>query len=181
MGDLTFTYPGSCPAGRGGDALRRRRGGVRVPRAERGRQVAPRRRSSSGCCPVTAGARRCGAGIPRSGGGGYYQRIGVSFELPNHYQKLTARENLEFFASLYEGPTEDPVALLEAVDLAEHADLRVGRFSKGMQMRLVFARALLHRPGAAVPGRADLRAGPGERPPGQEPHPGPAARAARCS
>jgi fluoroquinolone transport system ATP-binding protein len=83
---------------------------------------------------------------PADWGSAYYQRIGVSFELPNHYQKLTARENLQFFASLYDGPTADPMELLEAVDLAADADTRVGKFSKGMQMRLVFARALLHRP-----------------------------------
>jgi fluoroquinolone transport system ATP-binding protein len=83
---------------------------------------------------------------PVDWGSEYYQRIGVSFELPNHYQKLTALENLQFFASLYAGPTEDPMALLEAVDLAAAANTRVGQFSKGMQMRLVFARALLHRP-----------------------------------
>jgi fluoroquinolone transport system ATP-binding protein len=83
---------------------------------------------------------------PADWGSEYYQRIGVSFELPNHYQKLTALENLQFFAALYAGPTEDPMALLEAVDLAASAHTRVGQFSKGMQMRLVFARALLHRP-----------------------------------
>jgi fluoroquinolone transport system ATP-binding protein len=83
---------------------------------------------------------------PADWGSEYYQRIGVSFELPNHYQKLTALENLQFFAALYAGPTEDPMALLESVDLAASADTRVGQFSKGMQMRLVFARALLHRP-----------------------------------
>jgi fluoroquinolone transport system ATP-binding protein len=83
---------------------------------------------------------------PADWGSEYYQRIGVSFELPNHYQKLTALENLQFFASLYAGPTEDPMALLEAVELGAAADTRVGQFSKGMQMRLVFARALLHRP-----------------------------------
>lgn len=38
------------------------------------------------------------------------------------------------------------MTLLESVDLAGDAHTRVGRFSKGMQMRLVFARALLHRP-----------------------------------
>ncbi|WP_327150602.1 ABC transporter ATP-binding protein [Nocardia sp. NBC_01329] len=76
----------------------------------------------------------------------YYERIGVSFELPNHYLKLTGRENLEFFASLYSGPTEDPMQLLERVGLAEAADTRVAKYSKGMQMRLVFVRALLHRP-----------------------------------
>lgn len=83
---------------------------------------------------------------PKDWGAGYYQRVGVSFELPNHYQKLTARENLQFFASLYDRPTADPMRLLDAVDLTSAADTRVGKFSKGMQMRLVFARALLHRP-----------------------------------
>lgn len=76
----------------------------------------------------------------------YYRRIGVSFELPNHYQKLTGLENLEFFASLYQDDKEDPMRLLERVGLAEHAHVRVGKYSKGMQMRLVFIRALLHRP-----------------------------------
>jgi fluoroquinolone transport system ATP-binding protein len=83
---------------------------------------------------------------PAAWGGDYYQRIGVSFELPNHYHKLTALENLEFFASLYAGPTEDPLALLEGVDLAGAAHTRVAKFSKGMATRLVFVRALLNRP-----------------------------------
>ncbi len=76
----------------------------------------------------------------------YYERIGVSFELPNHYQKLTGLENLEFFASLYLGSKEDPMRLMERVGLAEHAHVRVAKYSKGMQMRLVFVRALLHKP-----------------------------------
>lgn len=83
---------------------------------------------------------------PRAWGNDYYQRVGVSFELPNHYQKLTARENLDFFASLYEEPTEEPMTLLRRVGLAEAADTRVARFSKGMQQRLTFARSLLNRP-----------------------------------
>ena len=33
----------------------------------------------------------------------YYERIGVSFEFPNHYSKLTGIENLKYFASLYSG------------------------------------------------------------------------------
>lgn len=83
---------------------------------------------------------------PQQWGPSYYERVGVSFELPNHYLKLTARENLEFFASLYGGPTRDPMELLAMVGLGEHADARVGSFSKGMQMRLVFVRALLNDP-----------------------------------
>ena len=45
---------------------------------------------------------------PLAWGPDYYQRIGVSFELPNHYQKLTGLENLRFFASLYDGETLRP-------------------------------------------------------------------------
>ena len=81
-----------------------------------------------------------------SWGADYYERVGVSFELPNHYQKLTALENLDFFRSLYQKATEDPRELLDMVGLGGDADTRVSRFSKGMQMRLTFARALLHRP-----------------------------------
>lgn len=79
-------------------------------------------------------------------GSGYYARIGVGFELPNHYLKLTALENLRYFAGLYDGEVEDPRKLLEQVGLLEDADKRVANFSKGMKMRLNFVRALLHRP-----------------------------------
>jgi fluoroquinolone transport system ATP-binding protein len=76
----------------------------------------------------------------------YYERVGVAFELPNHYRKLTGLENLNLFRSLYSGPTLDPMELMESVGLKEDANLRVGNYSKGMQMRLNFVRALLHQP-----------------------------------
>ncbi len=74
-----------------------------------------------------------------------YRRIGVSFELPNHYLKLTALENLRYFGALY-GTAEDPRAILDEVGLGEDAGKRVAEFSKGMRTRLNLARALLHRP-----------------------------------
>ncbi len=77
----------------------------------------------------------------------YFNRIGVGFELPNHYLKLTARENLELFASFYSGlniPDYGP--LLEIVGLENNIDQRVGEFSKGMKMRLNFVRAIMHDP-----------------------------------
>ena len=83
---------------------------------------------------------------PLAWGPDYYERIGVSFELPNHYQKLTGLENLRFFASLYAGDTVDPMKLLTAVGLANDANTRVGKYSKGMQMRLTFARSLINDP-----------------------------------
>ncbi len=76
----------------------------------------------------------------------YYEKIGVGFELPNHYLKLTGRENLAFFASLYESPTRAPEELLGLVGLRDAADVRVEEYSKGMKMRLNFVRALLHDP-----------------------------------
>ncbi|WTD06561.1 ABC transporter ATP-binding protein [Streptomyces albidoflavus] len=75
----------------------------------------------------------------------YYEEIGVGFELPNLFMKLTARENLRFFASFYRSAV-DPVELLARVGLDKDADRRVEDFSKGMKMRLCFVRALLHDP-----------------------------------
>lgn len=76
----------------------------------------------------------------------YYEHVGVSFELPNHYLKLTALENLNYFQSLYSGATNDPQYLLEQVGLGEDADKKVADFSKGMKVRLNVARSLIHQP-----------------------------------
>lgn len=77
---------------------------------------------------------------------GYYRRIGVAFEAPNHYLRLTARENLRLFAGLHGGGTDDPDGLLERVGLKQDGDKLVAEFSKGMRGRLTVARALLHKP-----------------------------------
>lgn len=74
-----------------------------------------------------------------------YTKIGVGFELPNHYLKLTALENLSFFKNFYKH-TNNPMELLERVGLKEHAHRKVGDFSKGMKMRLNFVRSFLHDP-----------------------------------
>lgn len=76
----------------------------------------------------------------------YHARVGVSFELPNHYGKLSARENLAYFRALYAGPTESPEAVMELVGLSEHLDKPVAAFSKGMKIRLNVARSLLCKP-----------------------------------
>ena len=76
----------------------------------------------------------------------YYRSIGVSFEAPNHYLKLTARENLEYFRSLYDGKADSVEDVLALVGLEREIDKVVGEFSKGMKNRLNFARSLLHRP-----------------------------------
>ncbi|CAM3785818.1 MULTISPECIES: ABC transporter ATP-binding protein [Paenibacillus] len=76
----------------------------------------------------------------------YYERIGVAFEFPNFYSKFTVLENLKLFRSLYKGKTEDPMHLLELVNLADAANMKLSQLSKGMKMRLNFCRALLHDP-----------------------------------
>jgi len=82
----------------------------------------------------------------RGWGSDLYERVGVGFEVPNLYLKLTALENLTSFRALYSVPTADPAALLERVGLSNDADLRVSQFSKGMKVRLGFVRALLNQP-----------------------------------
>ncbi len=80
-------------------------------------------------------------------GNEYFEKIGVGFELPNHYLKLTAKENLQLFASFY-----SPEKLLnfdelfETFGLAGDTDKRVEAYSKGMKMRLNFIRAIMHDP-----------------------------------
>jgi fluoroquinolone transport system ATP-binding protein len=76
----------------------------------------------------------------------FYEQIGVSFELPNHYIKLTAEENLTFFSSFYKRPKLDMHSLLEKVGLEQDAKKMVADYSKGMKMRLNFVRSLLHNP-----------------------------------
>jgi len=82
----------------------------------------------------------------REWGREYYARIGVAFELPNHYLKLTARENLQYFRALYDGDTAEPEEVLELVGLRDDIDKPVAAFSKGMKNRLTLARSLLNRP-----------------------------------
>ena len=66
------------------------------------------------------------------------------------YWKLTARENLEYFAALYHVPASASkhrvAGVLEATQLSDRADDYVERFSTGMRQRLVLARALLPDP-----------------------------------
>ena len=80
-------------------------------------------------------------------GNEYFEKIGVGFELPNHYLKLTAKENLKLFASFYpEKKLQSFDELFEIFGLAGDADKRVEEFSKGMKMRLNFIRAIMHDP-----------------------------------
>jgi fluoroquinolone transport system ATP-binding protein len=75
-----------------------------------------------------------------------YNRIGVAFEFPNLYEKLTAVENLRLFGSFYDREIIDPEILLRMVNLFDDRNTLAGAFSKGMKMRLNFARSIMHKP-----------------------------------
>ena len=75
----------------------------------------------------------------------FYESIGVSFEMPIHFSKMTAMENIEFFLKLYKN-NADVEQLMKRVGLWESRDMMVGEFSKGMKIRLNIVRALLNNP-----------------------------------
>jgi ABC-2 type transport system ATP-binding protein len=67
-------------------------------------------------------------------------------EVPNVYNRATARENLELFCTLYGVPKSRGAEVLELVRLSGVADAKVKTFSTGMRQRLLLARALLNKP-----------------------------------
>ena len=66
----------------------------------------------------------------RDWGSELYEQIGVGFELPVHYGRLTARENLRYFAALYRGETADPDELLEQGKSLDGAEPEVRRIHR---------------------------------------------------
>ena len=81
---------------------------------------------------------------------GVRSRIGLVFQDPSLDQQLTARENLEFHAFMYNVPAavrgQRIAEVLEMVDLADRANSIVMTFSGGMRRRLEIARGILHTP-----------------------------------
>jgi len=75
----------------------------------------------------------------------FYEEIGVCFEMPISFSKLTAMENLEFFQKLYKNHA-DIQPLMERLGLWDDRNKLVGEYSKGMKIRLNLVRALLNKP-----------------------------------
>ena len=76
------------------------------------------------------------------------RRIGLLSHELQIYAELTARENLEFFANLYDldDPRGRSQRALERANLETRADDVVEGFSRGMRQRLALERTLLHEP-----------------------------------
>ncbi|MQY69908.1 MAG: ATP-binding cassette domain-containing protein [Firmicutes bacterium] len=75
-------------------------------------------------------------------------RIGVVSEKQYLYKEMVAGEYLDFFADLYgvKDKKKKIDQLLKSVSLLEVKNRKLGAFSRGMQQKLGFARALLHDP-----------------------------------
>ncbi len=100
----------------------------------------------TGLLPLQRGSARIDGRDVSKPDSDFYNMIGVSFEQPNLYRKLTGFENLDYFRRMYDVPTEDPMKLLRMVGIEDAASKRTGEYSKGMQQRLVFARSLVNKP-----------------------------------
>ena len=75
----------------------------------------------------------------------FYEDIGVCFEMPISFSKLTAMENLAFFQKLYKNQ-RDVEPLMKRLGLWDDKDKLVGEYSKGMKIRLNMVRALVNNP-----------------------------------
>ena len=103
--------------------------------------------------PTEGRATICGVELPlRSDDDGVKLRrqVGLLTEQPGLYDRLSARENLQFFMRLNEVDETKAwklaTSLLERFELAGREDEPVGGFSKGMRQKLAIVRALVHSP-----------------------------------
>ncbi len=76
----------------------------------------------------------------------FFEEVGVSFEVPNLYEKLTGLENLLFYATLFRKTGLSPETLMDRLELSDAKHKRVKDYSKGMKQRLTFARSLINDP-----------------------------------
>jgi sodium transport system ATP-binding protein len=78
------------------------------------------------------------------------QRLGVLPDAHGLYKRLTARENIDYFARLH-GMKEADIAssreaLIDALGMGDFAGRRTEGFSQGQRVKTAIARALIHGP-----------------------------------
>lgn len=74
------------------------------------------------------------------------RKIGVVFDSQNIYERMSARDNLRFFARLYRVKKVRVEEVLAQVGLLGRARDKMKTYSNGMKQCLLIARALLHKP-----------------------------------
>ena len=102
----------------------------------------------AGLSPVSAGKALLFGQPARELEAHHRRRVGLVTHQSFLYPRLTARENLKFYADLYRlGLSAVGIGeLLERVGLASAADEPVYTFSRGMEQRLALARAIIAEP-----------------------------------
>ncbi|WP_251861734.1 ATP-binding cassette domain-containing protein [Clostridium sp. Marseille-Q2269] len=70
------------------------------------------------------------------------------------YDRLTARENIRYFAELNGMSNEEThnsiQAIAESLEMTEYLDRRVGKFSRGMKQKVAIARSIVHNPSVVL-------------------------------
>ncbi len=73
-------------------------------------------------------------------------KIGVQLQASSYFERLTAREQIRTFASLYRVPAQRADEMLGVVGLTDQAGIRAEKLSGGQAQRLSIACALVHDP-----------------------------------
>jgi ABC-2 type transport system ATP-binding protein len=73
-------------------------------------------------------------------------QIGVVFDSQNLYERLSARDNLRFYARLYRVKKTRVEEVLTQVGMRDRAGDKMKTYSNGMKQRILIGRALLHKP-----------------------------------
>ncbi len=68
--------------------------------------------------------------------------IGYVPDRDNHFDELSGRDNLAFFAGLYDVPNERVDLCLDMVGLSDVSNSKVGTYTTGMKRKLLVARAI---------------------------------------
>jgi ABC-2 type transport system ATP-binding protein len=76
----------------------------------------------------------------------FSRQVGVLFNEDNLYPRMSVRDNLRFFARLRRLPGTHTEGILNAVGLADQANVLAETLPTSLARRLAFGRALLHQP-----------------------------------
>jgi sodium transport system ATP-binding protein len=78
------------------------------------------------------------------------KRLGVLPDARGLYKRLSARENIDYFAQLQGVPVAEAArrreALIEVLEMRDFADRRAEGYSQGQRVKTAIARALIHDP-----------------------------------
>ena len=75
------------------------------------------------------------------------QNVGGIIENPDLYKRMTGRQNLEYYASMYEHSRKEAVdEVVDLVKMSNRIGEKVKTYSLGMRQRIGIAQALLHTP-----------------------------------